>query len=604
MHFDVFADGMASHRAILGLSMASVSSLAAWKSRNWQQTEAKKDPKPPPAPRRRQEQLEKLRKGNLDVLVVGGGATGCGVALDAAARGLSVGLVEREDFASGTSSRSTKLIHGGVRYLEKAVFQLDYGQLKLVFEALHERLALMNNAPHLTNPVPIMTPCYKWWEIPYYWAGLKAYDLVAGREGLTMSRFVSANEARRMFPTLAVERSDGEKLKGTIVYYDGQMNDAKLCLAIALSAQEQGAAVANYTEVVGLTKDDKGMVKGALLQDKISGDVFETTAKVVINAAGPFVDGIRKLADESQESIVKPSGGVHIVLPDYYSPDAMGLIVPKTKDGRVVFMLPWLDHTLAGTTDSGTDLTMKPRATDEEIGFILDAIKDYLNVQVRRSDVLSSWSGIRPLATDPNAKDTASISRDHIIIKDPEGIITITGGKWTTYRRMAEETVDEAIQDGHLQPKGPCNTKQLPLSGADGYHPGLFTEIAQSYTVPHRPGAIDTRVAKHLAHNYGGQALVVTKLAEDMKLGKRLVRGHPIIEAEVIYAARYEFCETVEDFVSRRSRLIFLDTRACKEAVPRIAELLAQEHNWRSSRRKEEEKKAYHFIHTFEAKEY
>uniref|UniRef100_A0ACD5YZ40 Uncharacterized protein n=1 Tax=Avena sativa TaxID=4498 RepID=A0ACD5YZ40_AVESA len=396
---------------------------------------ARPDARPPPRSAQRAVLAGSTAAEPLDMLVVGGGATGCGVALDAATRGLRVGLVEREDFSSGTSSRSTKLIHGGVRYLEKAVFNLDYGQLKLVFHALKERKQVIENAPHLCHALPCMTPCFNWFEVVYYWFGLKFYDIVAGKRLLHLSRYYSVEESVELFPTLA--RNDGDRsLRGTVVYYDGQMNDSRLNVGLACTSAVVGAAVLNYAEVVSLIKDESGeRVIGARIRDTLSGKEFDTFAKVVVNASGAFCDSVRKMANDNVVPMICPSSGVHIVLPDYYSPEGMGLIVPKTKDGRVVFMLPWLGRTVAGTTDSSTAITMLPEPHEDEIQFILDAICDYLNVQVRRSDVLSAWSGIRPLAMDPSAKNTESISRDHVVFEDYPGLITITGGKWTTYRR-------------------------------------------------------------------------------------------------------------------------------------------------------------------------
>ncbi|CAG9460486.1 unnamed protein product [Pedinophyceae sp. YPF-701] len=553
----------------------------------------------------RAKQLETLKHATkdkpLDVLVIGGGATGVGCTLDAALRGLKTGMVEREDFAAGTSSRSTKLIHGGVRYLEKAVFNLDYGQLKLVFEALHERKGMLDNAPHLTRSLPIMTPCYSWWEIPFYWCGLRLYDLIAGTRALTWSSFVSSRESLRRFPTLRAEHSDGRSLKGTIMYYDGQFDDSRLATTVACSAAHAGAAVANHTEVVSLIKTPEGKVRGARCRDMFTGKEFDVHAKVVINACGPFVDGIRKMSNEKRQPMIMPSAGVHITLPDYYAPEGgvMGMIVPKTKDGRVVFMLPWLDHTIAGTTDSSTDLTMEPRATEEEVDFILDALSDFLSIEVRKSDVLSAWSGIRPLAADPTAADTQSISRDHVIAVEDDDMVTVAGGKWTTYRRMAEEGVDRAIEVAGLQ-AGSSRTDGLKLRGAAKWTPGNHAYVAQHYKVPHRPGSIDTHVALHLSHAYGDRAIMVTRLAEELKLGKRLVRGHPMLEAEVVYCCRHEYCETAKDFIARRTRMAFLDTQACKAALPRIVELMAAEKGWGRGRKQEEIDGAMQFLKSFE----
>lgn len=544
----------------------------------------------------------------LDILVIGGGATGCGVALDAVTRGLRVGLVEREDFSSGTSSRSTKLIHGGVRYLEKAVFNLDYGQLKLVFHALEERKQVIENAPHLCHALPCMTPCFDWFEVVYYWMGLKLYDLVAGSHLLHLSRYYSAQESVELFPTLA-RRGKDRSLKGTVVYYDGQMNDSRLNVGLACTAALAGATVLNHAEVVSFLKDEVTQrVTGARIRDNITGQEFDTYAKVIVNAAGPFCDSVRKMAEKDAKPIICPSSGVHIVLPDYYSPEGMGLIVPKTKDGRVVFMLPWLGRTVAGTTDSNTTITLLPEPHEDEIQFILDAISDYLNVKVRRIDVLSAWSGIRPLAMDPSAKNTESISRDHVVCEDYPGVVTITGGKWTTYRSMAEDAVNAAIKSGQLSPISGCLTHKLQLVGADGWEPSSFTVLAQQYMRMKKahggkvvPGAMDTAAAKHLSHAYGTMAERVATIAQNENLGKRLAHGYPFLEAEVAYCARYEYCESAVDFIARRSRLAFLDTDAAGRALPRVIQILASEHNWDKARQNKELQKAKEFLETFKS---
>ncbi|CAI8602037.1 unnamed protein product [Vicia faba] len=544
----------------------------------------------------------------LDILVIGGGATGSGVALDAATRGLRVGLVEREDFSSGTSSRSTKLIHGGVRYLEKAVFKLDYGQLKLVFHALEERKQVIDNAPHLCNALPCMTPCFDWFEVVYYWTGLKMYDLVAGARLLHLSRYYSTKESVELFPTLATE-GNGRSLRGTVVYYDGQMNDARLNVGLACTAALAGAAVLNHAEVVSLLKDSVGeRIIGARIRDNLTGKEFDTYAKVIVNAAGPYCDSVRKMADKNVRDVICPSSGVHIILPDYYSPEGMGLIVPKTKDGRVVFMLPWLGRTVAGTTDSNTAITFLPEPHEDEIQFILDAISDYLNVKVRRSDVLSAWSGIRPLATDPSAKNTESISRDHVVFEEHPGLVTITGGKWTTYRSMAEDAVDAAIKAGKLTPAGGCVTNNLRILGGEGWDPASFTVLTQQYVrmkLTHEgkvvPGVMDTASAKHLSHAYGTLGERVAAIAQNENLGKRLAHGYPFLEAEVAYCARHEYCESAIDFIARRSRLAFLDTDAARRALPRVIQLLAAEHKWEKSRQKEELQKAKDFLETFKS---
>ncbi|KAF9589499.1 hypothetical protein IFM89_025046 [Coptis chinensis] len=591
----------------------------------------------------RLEQVSKLNGSSLskplDILVIGGGATGSGVALDAASRGLSVGLVERDDFSSGSSSRSTKLLHGGkgfysellfilffgelypemllflthhpvpksgVRYLEKAFFNLDYGQLKLVFHALEERNRVIQNAPHMCHPLPTMTPCFSWFDVVYYWAGLKAYDLVAGSAILQLSRYYPAKKALRDFPTLAKE-SNGLKLRGAVVYFDGQMDDSRLNVAIACTAALAGASVLNHAEAVSLHKDKiSGRVIGAHIRDHLTDEEFDVYAKVVVNAAGPFSDSLRKMANNGATNIISPSSGAHVVLPDYFTPKDMGLIIPKTKDARVVFMLPWGGKTLVGTTDTSSIITDLPKPREEEIEFILSAIGDYLNIEVQRSDILSTWSGIRPLATDPSSKDTSSISRDHIVNVECPGLVTIAGGKWTTYRSMAEDVIDAAIKHGELNPLSSCATANLPLIGAYGWEPLYFVQLARSY-VPMKktkggkivPEAMDTTTAKHLSSAYGSMAKNVATIAQDEKLGKRLVHGYPYLEAEVAYCARNEYCENAIDFIARRTRLAFLDVHAATQALPRVIEMLADEHKWDSKRQDQEFQNAEVFLRTF-----
>lgn len=563
----------------------------------------------------RSEQLAKLKAASseqtaLDVFIIGGGATGSASCLDAALRDLKVGMVERDDFASGTSSRSTKLIHGGVRYLEKAFFQLDPGQLKLVFEALHERAIMLHQAPHLTHPLPTLLPCYKLWEVPFYWIGLKAYDLVAaaGNGFLYASKFVSATEAQRQFPTLS-KTSGGQKLRGSIMYYDGQMDDARFNVSVALTAAMYGAAVSNHTEVVNLIRKD-GRVIGARCRDTFEGDEFDVYAKVVVNATGPFTDGIRKMESKDVNTMIVPSAGVHITLPDYYSPDGMGLIVPKTKDGRVVFMLPWLGRTIAGTTDSSTEITPLPKPHSDEVAFILDALSDYLRIEVRSSDVQSAWSGIRPLAVNPDANqgNTQNILREHAVHVSPEKLVTITGGKWTTQRAMGEAAVNKAIEVGGLKAKATrCKTPFVQMVGAHKWDESYFTFLTQRYEMDsHQSGTtaiaspqLDVECAKHLARAYGDQAYKVAEIAEKGSLGSRLVQGYPFIDAEIIYCIKNEYCLTAMDFLARRSRLVFLDIKGALAALPHVVEIMAKELNWSKARIRKELEDGKKMIESF-----
>ena len=343
----------------------------------------------------REQHIEALKTDAFDVLVIGGGATGSGVALDAATRGLKTALVERDDYSAGTSSRSTKLIHGGVRYLEQAVKKVDRSQFNLVRDALKERAVLIKIAPHLAKPLPLVTPLYNIIEVPYYMTGLKMYDWLAGKANLQPSRFVDSKEALERFPML---KKDG--LRGGVVYYDGQFDDARMNVAIALTAAEQGAKLANHVTVTALTKTD-GRISGASVEDALSGDTWDISAKVVINATGPFTDGIRQLDDPHAAPMLSASSGAHIVLDAKFSPPETGLLIPQTEDGRVLFLLPWLGHTLVGTTDDPAKIESHPRATEEEIEYILRHIRKYFSIPVERGDVKSAWSGLRPLSVRP-----------------------------------------------------------------------------------------------------------------------------------------------------------------------------------------------------------
>uniref|UniRef100_A0A8C4S585 Glycerol-3-phosphate dehydrogenase, mitochondrial n=1 Tax=Erpetoichthys calabaricus TaxID=27687 RepID=A0A8C4S585_ERPCA len=532
----------------------------------------------------REGQLSALRNTpEFDVLIVGGGATGCGCALDAVTRNLKTALVEREDFSSGTSSRSTKLIHGGVRYLQKAIMKLDYEQYLMVKEALHERSNLLKIAPHLSGPLPIMLPVYKWWQLPYYWAGIKMYDLVSGSQCL------------KLFPMLKKDQ-----LVAAIVYYDGQHNDARMNLAIALTAARYGAATANYTEVMRILKKTdpetgKERVCGARCRDVITGQEFDVRAKCVINATGPFTDSLRKMDDQNIPNICQPSAGVHIVMPGYYSPDKMGLLDPATSDGRVIFFLPWEKMTIAGTTDTPTEVTPHPVPKEEDITFILSEVRNYLSsdVEVRRGDVLAAWSGIRPLVTDPNSKDTQSICRNHILDVSESGMVTIAGGKWTTYRAMAEETIDAAIKANGLK-AGPSRTVGLVLEGAKDWTPTTYIRLVQDY-------GLEIEVAQHLASTYGDKAFDVAKMAKVTGkrwpiVGKRLVSEFPYIECEVQYAVK-EYACTAIDVIARRTRLGFLNVQAADEALPKIVEIMGKELKWSEQKKREELQAAKQFLY-------
>ncbi|KAI0051433.1 DAO-domain-containing protein [Auriscalpium vulgare] len=556
-------------------------------------------PPPPWLPPTRAQNLAALRAAGaggdaeFDLLVVGGGATGAGVAVDAASRGLKVALVERDDFSSGTSSKSTKLVHGGVRYLQKAVMELDYEQYKLVREALHERRIFLQTAPYLSHMLPIMLPIYKYWQVPYYWAGCKMYDVLAGKENMESSYVMSKGKALEMFPML---KSDG--LVGALVYYDGQHNDARMNMALIMTAVKLGATVANKVEVTELRKNAAGKLDGARVRDNLTGEEWEVKAKGIINATGPFSDSLLSKDNPNHKPIVQASSGVHITLPNYYSPRTMGLLDPATSDGRVIFFLPWEGNTIAGTTDAPAPVTDEPRAAEDEIRWVLDEVRHYLSpdIKVRRGDVLSAWSGLRPLVRNPNASSTEGLVRNHMIHVSDSGLLTIAGGKWTTYRAMAQETVDEAVKVFGLEGrvKSGCVTESVRLVGSDGWSRNMFIGLIQRY-------GLDTEVAKHLSNNYGDRAWTVLSLAQPTGenwpvYGIRLANPYPFIEAEVRYAVRHEYALTAVDVVARRLRLSFLNAQATLDALPRVIDIMGAELGWTAAHKQEQFAHAAKFL--------
>ncbi len=530
----------------------------------------------------REANLNRLKDEQFDMLVIGGGATGTGIALDAATRGLSVALVERDDFGAGTSSRSTKLIHGGVRYLEKAVKQLDRTQFNLVRDALKERSVLIKIAPHLAKPLPIVTPLYSMIQVPYFMTGLKLYDALAGKANLAPSRYIDAKEALNRFPML---KKKG--LRGGVLYYDGQFDDARMNIIIALTADKHGAAVANHVEVKGLTREG-GKLSGATLHDTIDGGEWDVKAKVVVNATGPFADKIRHLDDPNAPKMLTASSGIHIILDKSFSPPETGLLIPETEDGRVLFLLPWLDHTLVGTTDNPAKIEDNPKAREEDIEYVLRHVRKYFDAPVERSDVLATWSGLRPLVSDPKAADTAQLSRDHVVNISDSGLLTIAGGKWTTYRKMALDAVDEAVKSGNLKPEQGSQTEHTRLLGGEEFNPIGAGELQEDY-------GLDIDVAAYLNRAYGDQASKIADLATNGHTG-RLVEHHPYLEAEIVYGAKYEGTRNIVDALARRTRIGFLDEKATEKVIPRVAELLGETLGWDDAQIKKEQEAARNYF--------
>jgi glycerol-3-phosphate dehydrogenase len=486
-----------------------------------------------------------------DMIIVGGGATGVGVAIDAASRGYDVLLLEQSDFGKGTSSRSTKLAHGGVRYLEQ-------GNIGLVMEALKERGLLLQNAPHLVHDLRFVVPNYDWWEAPFYGLGLKLYQLLAGKYGFGTSRMLSREETLEHLPTLKTEG-----LRGGAVYYDGQFDDARLLIHMVATAFEQGATLLNYVEVTGLTKDAQGFVDGVGARDVETGNEFRTNAKVVVNATGAFSDLLRLQAEPSATRLIVPSQGIHLVFDSSFLQGESAVMVPHTGDGRVLFAIPWHGHTLVGTTDTPIPAaTLEPVAMEQEIEFILATAGQYLTKTPTRDDVLSVFAGVRPLVRATGVTGTAGLSRDHVIHIDRSGLVTVCGGKWTTYRHMAEDCVDQAATLAQL-PEKPCVTHHLRIHG---FHNATKKEAAKEL------GSLAV---------YGSDAREIRKLIEtDARLSEPLHAALPYVKAEVIWAARHEMARTVEDTLARRTRALFLNARAAVRMAPAVADLMASELGW------------------------
>ncbi len=479
-----------------------------------------------------------------DLVIIGGGATGLGTALDAVTRGLKTLLVEQSDFAKGTSSRSTKLVHGGVRYLAQ-------GDIGLVRRALKERGLLQLNANHLVHKEEFIIPCYSWFSLLKYLIGLTLYDWLAGKYSFGKSKLYSKDETLALMPGI---KSKG--LKGSIRYFDGKFDDARLAINIAQTAIEKGAILCNYTKVTNLIKNDKGEVTGVEILDTLTRKRATATSKVIINATGVFVDDILKMNDPQTKKLVRPSQGVHVVLNKDFLNTNAALMIPKTSDGRVLFAVPWHEHLLVGTTDTPlNEHDLEPRALKEEVEFILNTASDYFTKAPQQDDILSVFSGLRPLAAPTNSdqNNTKEISRDHKLIVSAKGLITITGGKWTTYRSMAEETVDLAISHAQLKATD-CITANLQIHGCRAFKSDHYLDI------------------------YGSDRSEIEKLLKQYpEYNKQLHPDFPETEIQVLWAVKQEMAKTVEDVLSRRLRILFIDALAAKQIAPRVAAILASE---------------------------
>ncbi len=485
----------------------------------------------------------KRREKVWDFIIIGGGATGVGCALDTASRGFDVLLLEQSDFGKGTSSRSTKLVHGGVRYLAQ-------GNVKLVRESLKERGILLKNAPHLVKVQPFIVPCYSFWQKLFYGVGLKIYDLLSGADGFGKSKILSKTETLHRLPNVK-----SANLRGGVIYFDGQFDDTRLLIDLVKTAAEQGAATLNYAQVFQFTKTANNKIDGVNFQDAETGEIHTAKAKVVVNAAGAFCDAVRRMSDEKAAPIIAPSQGIHLVFGKEFLPTENALMIPKTGDGRVLFAIPWHGKTLVGTTDTPVEgAELEPKPFVEEIEFILQTAAEYLAKPPQREDVLSVFVGIRPLVKSAKTKRTAALARDYTIEVDEANLLTITGGKWTTYRQMAEETINRAIEANNL-PKKNCATKDLKIHG--------FCEDSEKFG--------DLAI-------YGADAKKIQELIdENQNLADKLHENLSYSAAEIVWATRFEMARSLEDVLARRTRALFLNARAAIEIAPQAAEIMARE---------------------------
>lgn len=488
--------------------------------------------------------IKKIKKNDWDIVIIGGGATGLGCAVDAASRGYKTLLLEQIDFSKGTSSRSTKLVHGGVRYLQQ-------GDVSLVFEALKERGLMFKNAPHLVTNQSFVIPNYEWWGGPFYTIGLKVYDMMSGKLGLGPSKHLSRTEAIEALPTISEEG-----LTGGVIYQDGQFDDSRMAISLAMTAVDYGASVLNHCKVTSLLKDGE-LINGVVAEDQETGEKLEIKSKVVINATGVFADEVIQMDEPEKPEMITPSQGIHLILDKSFLPSEYAIMVPHTSDGRVMFAVPWHDHVVVGTTDTLIENhSLEPVALESEIDFVLETAGEYLTKKPTRKDVLSVFAGLRPLAKpEGEKKATKEISRGHKVLISVSGLITVIGGKWTTYRRMAEDAIEKAIMLGGF-PERECVTHHLPIHG--------FRMDIDPYTDAMAPYGIDKE-----------NILAIGE--EDEKWSGWLSEKLQIRKAQIAWAVRQEWARTVEDFLARRTRALFLDARESLRLAPEVAELMAQE---------------------------
>ena len=532
------------------------------------------------------ENKERLQQETFDVCIIGAGASGAGSALDAALRGYKVALIDRGDFAGETSSRSTKLIHGGVRYLEQAIKKLDLAQLKQVRHGLAERRTVIRNAPHLAHPLAILTPVFSWFEGMYMTVGLTLYGLIAGNDSFPKGRWLSKAETLEKSPMLT------QKMHSAVLYYDGQLNDARYVLALAQSAYEAGAVVVNYAAVTGFSKEND-RIKSATVRDELTGETFEIRATVFLNCTGPYADHIRLLANPNMQPRIRPSKGVHIVLPRETLQSDYAILIPKTADGRVVFAIPFGNKVFVGTTDTDySTLNQEPLLEPDEVEYLLETVRPYLAKIPGQTDIQAGFGGIRPLIVSSRA-NTKTLLRDHEVEHDPQsGLLSLLGGKWTTYRLMAQDAIDR-VSEFIDKPAQANSTETYYLTGGENYRFSDWRNLQEIYGLP-------ADVCQHLMRTYGTRAEEVAKLAQkEQHLTKKLDESLPFIEAEIVYQVQEEMAVTLRDVLARRWRLEFSDWQLTARLAPVVAELMAAELHWTEFERTEKVLVIQHLLKSF-----
>ena len=522
----------------------------------------------------RAEALKDIQNKSFDLCVVGGGATGAGCALDSQLRGLSTVLIEAGDFASATSSASTKMVHGGVRYLEEAFRRLDPAEYKVVNRALHERIHMLKNGPFLTRAKEFITPCYGWLDLAYYETGLKLYDWISGSASLAPSHFVSRRETLRRLPNL-----NPQGLVGAVAYTDGQFDDARYNVTLVHSFAETGGVAVNYTRVTSCERGADGKLAAVTVQDQLSTQSFVVRARAFVNATGPSADSIRSMANPDAKPRIRLSKGVHILLPAEVISSGDAILIPKTEDGRVLFAIPWRGRVLVGTTEQEVAVGEELFLTHEEVEYLLRHLNRYLALPVKPGQVVGGFAGARPLLSADDSRDTKKLARDHEVELDPQsGLVSILGGKWTTYRAMAQDTID-VVQKSFGGNPTRCLTMNHLLVGSDGYSSDYWKTLVENFNVPER-------TARHLAEKYGTRAAQLLRLtADDPNLAEPLVKGHAPLRAEVAFAARFEMAMTIEDVLARRIGLQFYGWSEAIAAAPAIAEVLMCELRWSEAER-------------------